>query len=31
VRQVRWSDLGDPDRVRDTWTQTGFNPEWAAA
>ena len=31
VRQVRWSDLGEPDRVRDTWTQTGFNPEWADA
>ena len=31
VRQVRWSDLGDPDRVRDTWEHTGFNPEWAGA
>lgn len=31
VRQVQWSDLGDPNRVLDTWNNTGFKPQWVGA
>ncbi len=31
VREVHWSDLGDPERVQEAWTRTGFTPEWASA